>query len=344
MMNIGPEGLHLFHKDALALETNHENYTTIQTAFILFPDLHNLLRDNIPSLIRAVNPPRQAEQCPELRYTYHLNNTWWWMEWDDDSIVESSMIGGITKITLRNPTLMAMQLFGVLIGVGGALWLLLLHRSKKTENISTKNTQASMIHKEQWKNTFYWPAAFFWFGMMNATSFFAHSIFEPYTSSHKLWLKFDVMCTGLSCLSLALGSICALWPRACGILSVRHVSAAINICLVSIMTKIGLNSWPWQGETLYLLTLLIAAGLMALLFLSRLRQPSVEFQEKKLMLSAIFSGCIFPLGAFMDIGSCLLFGDSRLSTMTVAFFGCDVALFFILWWIHVVRSAAASGC
>uniref|UniRef100_A0A7S4SFS6 Uncharacterized protein n=1 Tax=Ditylum brightwellii TaxID=49249 RepID=A0A7S4SFS6_9STRA len=333
-----------YSRDDLALQdvSKYENYI-----IFFFPDLHKFVQGRITPAIgidvmKIIYPPWLAEQCPELRYMYTLN------EWRNKGAGHNYTAGEITSITLRNPTLIPMQILGILVGFTGALWLLLRTKNAPSENNSkskdVSKTTTTITQAEHWTQKLYWPMSFFWFAMMNATSFFAHSIFEPHSPSFKFWVKLDVICTGLSSLNLSFGCLCALlWEKSSRrkdrflYNALNEKCLTINICLFSVFIKIGLNSWAWQAETLYMLNIVIASVFGLMTFLKRLQRNGTSFKEKFFITASISSAAIFPIAIHMDIGSCLIFGDLRLGTLQVAFFACDMAFFFIFCWIWAVQ-------
>eukprot|EP00961_Rhodomonas_salina_P203036 2739337-Rhodomonas_salina.3 len=323
-LSLGGESLPLFARESLALEKEHFNYSAIHVVSLVFPDIHRFINDHVSRTIGfdifgALFPPWTAEQCPELRYTKSLGGL--------------ETVFGTNTVTLRNPTLIPAQFLGIAVGLVGAVMLL---RSAPAIFPGGKPE-----HTQQWSHALYWPMALFWFAMMNTTSIAAHSVFEPHTPSYQVWLKLDVMATGLSSLNFSIGSMCALRKDVSAILASTSVALAVNILLLSLFIKIGLNAWPWQSETLYLLQVVVAAAFQVTVFYTRIVRDKASGSEMFLMALQVAAAAVFAICPLVDIACCTIFGDSRVSVIQLAFLGCDWACLCLVPWLRIVRASEA---
>ena len=164
------------------------------TAFFrsFFPSAFETLSGQLPDLWEMLQPAHLATSCPELIY---LGN----------------------GLHLRNPTLVPLQILGMIIGLGLSL------RIRGNE---------------------YWAAAFRFYGLMNFVSLFAHSVFAPPTPLWKLFAVLDVALTGASavCLLMSRFSVSGdTWLVATSTLVITAVGSAHQVPFISEFVYIGLT-------------------------------------------------------------------------------------------------------
>jgi hypothetical protein len=233
---------------------------------LVFPSAFRLLREDLGvDVAEALWPAWAVGRCPELRAT---------IVWRGAPVV------------VRNPTLLPVQAAGFLIGAVGALVLLARHRGGPSA----------------WSQSLCWSFALAWFAVMNATSVWAHAIFEPRTPSYEFWLALDVIATGLSSSNLILGCLAAF-------LDATPPDSAVvgfNAMLAAIFGRIGFWSWPWRPETLYLAPTFLGAALLLLLHCTRVTQRRATPKESRYFHAMVVTGgCPMVAAPFVDQGDCM---------------------------------------
>ena len=233
---------------------------------LVFPSAFRLLREDFGvDVAEALWPAWVVHQCPELRATI----LWWG-----------------TPVVVRNPTLLPVQAAGFLVGTVGAFVLLVVQRGA--------------LGTSDWSQSLCWSFALAWFAVMNATSVWAHAIFEPKTPSWEFWLAFDVIATGLSSSNLILGSLAALLD---GPVPDAATVVGFNAILAALFWRIGFLSWPWRPETLYLAPTILSAALLLLLHLARGAQRRATPKETTWFHAMVVTGgCPMAAAPIVDQG------------------------------------------
>eukprot|EP00960_Hanusia_phi_P048259 758840-Hanusia_phi.AAC.2 len=126
----------------MCYDPHHKDFSSLDMLKLIFPTSYSMLSTHISSLLGVsvtdlLFPPWTIQQCPEIRWEFILQEE--------------------QKLYVRNPTLLAIQLFGIVVGTFGAYhW----YRGRRREE----------REGSAWCLSWHWMFSFLWFAAMNASS------------------------------------------------------------------------------------------------------------------------------------------------------------------------------
>mmetsp|Transcript_51394 Transcript_51394/g.75199 ORF Transcript_51394/g.75199 Transcript_51394/m.75199 type:complete len:164 (+) Transcript_51394:72-563(+) len=146
------------------------------------------------------------------------------------------------------------------------------------------------------------------------------------------------MATGLSSCNLILGGIAGIYGWS---VSAKRVFGA-NCLAASGMSFFGFRHWQWRAEVLYLLPTLLAACMLVLLHVARLRRGNMHRKEASSFLRMVLVGGIpMSLGPLLDQGMCVLFRDLRVGVGHMVFGGSAAVFCCMVPWLCAVQDATS---
>jgi hypothetical protein len=186
----------------------------------VFPDLHAALHAYSSELLQHFLTAVEPKYCKEFHVVF------------SGRLVQAAL-GEEGQLILRNPTLIPIQIVGMLIG--GIIGV----------NIPRRDGMSA---------AYSW--AFINFAFMNLTSIIGHSLGTPGSSLWSFGISLDVSFTGASCICLILA---ALNSRKLVQSSPAAIRAIAPVCIVAVLVNSYTINLPFVSEMMYLGNLLVAS-------------------------------------------------------------------------------------
>ncbi|EKX40105.1 hypothetical protein GUITHDRAFT_154241 [Guillardia theta CCMP2712] len=289
-------------------DLHHRDFSSLDMLKLIFPSTYSFLSHQVPyllgiSVIDRLFPPWTVRQCPEIRWEVELPEE--------------------RRLYLRNPTLILIQLSGILVGIVGALhWF---HGSRRRRELVAQTST--------WCLSWSWMFSFLWFAAMNASSVLVHSFFEPISPAWRLWLACDVTATGMASTN-ALLAIAPL-PQLQGSLTAVTL---LNVLLGTIAANLSLLEWSWREEMLYVLPTIIAALALSLSFLGRVRRSEASRKEIFFFLLMVLTGALPLLLAPLSTPAlCSVLGSLVFGLVHLAFLSSVNIYLLMMFWLAAAR-------